>query len=265
MEKLGKEQDSKFYWDQATQDYVDALAMPYHEHRLKVAFDLIPVDLIKEDKIIYDFGCGDAIMFEPFIKSGAKISGCDIVPDMIAKAKVRLAGIGGDSNSLSLGGVNCLKNVESNSLDALISFNVLAYLSQAEELDFYSEAKRIVKKDGKLIVSHSNKLFDLFSLNRYTVEFFREEFVSNVDDLLCRANQPVDFTTYNIRENPLCYKFKLANFGFEEIGQRFSNLHEKLPGLQTQKNYPDTLNFAEDSIWKLMFKCSTYMSLSRKT
>ena len=54
MEKLGKEQDSKFYWDQATQDYVDALAMPYHEHRLKVAFDLIPVDLIKEDKIIYD-------------------------------------------------------------------------------------------------------------------------------------------------------------------------------------------------------------------
>jgi chemotaxis methyl-accepting protein methylase len=78
-----------------------------------------------------------------------------------------------------VGDVNYLKEIPSASLDGLLSFNVLAYLTDEEELTFYQEASRIVKPGGYLVVTHSNRLFDMFSLNQYTISFFKYHLIGD--------------------------------------------------------------------------------------
>ena len=147
-----------------------------------------------------------------------------------------------------------------------------------------------MKVGGYLLVTHSNELFDMFSLNRYTLEFFQRHLASEpcyhslLKELLSKADCPQEAMSYNVRENPLSYRYKLARYGFDETRQEFINLHAAPPltleralaeesgsptssakwHLLSQKAYPDTLGWAEEERWKLMFVCSTFGSCAIK-
>jgi len=266
------EHDSKDYWARETQEYVDALQNQYHTHRLSVIQTLIPSELYASGNTVFDFGCGDAIHFPDFIKAGAKVSGVDIAPEMIELARERLSGQGMEPSLATVGSVQAMKAIPSGSLDAILSFNVLAYLTDAEEGIFYAEAKRAIRKGGYLAVTHSNELFDLFSLNEYTVAFFERNFLATQDQakqvaaMLPNVDNRPKAVSYNVRENPLAYPQKLARLGFTEIRQSFSNYHPAPPMiLGTKLSYPDTLNVPVSDRWKLMFQCSTYGSCSQYT
>ena len=154
---------------------------------------------------------------------------------MVELGKQRLLELNYDPGILMLGDIESLGSIESNSLDAVLCFNTLAYFTDEEEKKFYQEANRIIKRNGYLAVSHSNELFDLYTLNRYTVEFFKRNLIKDpgtiksIEELLQHPDEPAAYTTYNIRENPLAYKHKLLEFGFTEINQLFSNLYELPP------------------------------------
>lgn len=270
MKKLGKELQSSKYWSHLTKDYVSKLSSEYHKHRIAVTMALLPKALFNKSKKILDFGCGDAVHFPYFLKHGVNIFGYDICPEIVEFGKDRMKAIGQREDIVSIGGVELLKNIPKNSLDAVLSFNVLAYLTSKEEKEFYKQTARILKPGGYLAVSHSNELFDMFSLNKYTVDFFNTHLVrggahkSKIKTLLTKRNEPRKITAYNVRENPLSYKFKLKQYGLKEIRQEFSNLHIAPPTLLSGKKYPDTLHYKDFEKWKLMFTCSTYMSLSIK-
>jgi len=269
MEKYGKDIDSKDKWNEMAEGYSNQLVNEYHDHRLAVINSLIPDDIYHAGKSIFDFGCGDALHFEQFARKGCRITGCDVSIEMIALAKQRLSKMSLSPDVVSIGGVRELADLESNSLDGILSFNVLAYLTDEEEDLFYKQAFRLIRPGGYLIVTHSNELFDMYSMNLYTAEFLSRYLVT--DDRL-RALLPTLFTnsagtekisTYNVRENPLTYRFKLDRHGFIETRQEFINLHSAPPPLLGKdKSYPSTLSWREEDRWKLMFICSTYGSLS---
>ena len=109
----------------------------------------------------------------------------------------------------------------------------------------------------------------MYSLNQYTTEFFASHLVQDRDlrqplrALITNASESESITTYNVRENPLTYRFKLARYGFVEHRQEFLNLHTAPPPLLSKdKSYPDTLSWKEEDKWKLMFICSTFGSQS---
>ena len=282
MQKIGKDIHSKPLWENLSQNYVDVLDNPYHKHRLEVIIDLIPEELFLKGSRIIDFGCGDGVLFPVFLEKGVDIFGIDISENMIELGKKRLSQMNLPTNNLIVAGVNYFKNFESNSLDGILSFNTLAYLTDEEEKVFYTEAQRTIKPNGFLAVSHSNELFDLYTFNRYTVEFFKKNLIEGaaeiekIKELLTHSEEPTTYATYNVRENPLAYKTKLQEYGFAEIKQHFSNMHSVPPLLSNlnnadttfkhiyEKEYPSTLNVAVKDRWKLMLKCSTYMSLSQK-
>lgn len=266
MEKLGQNLDSKQYWADEANQYSDALENNYHKHRLDVIRSLIPAELFKPNQQIFDFGCGDAVLFPWFLEIRCHIEGIDISPEMIEIGQQRLTNWGFDGTLIQVSDVNYLKKIPSASLDGLLSFNVLAYLTDEEELTFYQEASRIVRSGGYLIVTHSNNLFDLFSLNYHTIDFFKENFISDTSHYselssLIRG-EGSSKAAYNVRENPLSYHHKLNKFNFKELKQEFINLHILPPPLLQNKNYPSTLNFPEEHRWKLMFMCSTFGSCS---
>lgn len=123
---------------------------------------------------------------------------------------------------------------------------------------------------GSLIVTHSNLLFDMYSLNQYTIEFFANHLFQDevpkgkIQQLINDNTEKIDAKSYNVRENPLTYKFKLAKYGFLEKQQEIINLHPVPPSTIRDKIYYDTLNWSEDERWKLMFICSTFGSLSTR-
>ncbi|MBE0533508.1 MAG: class I SAM-dependent methyltransferase [Rhodospirillales bacterium] len=272
MSVLGNDRDSKEYWKEQAGVYGRALTNDYHSHRLRTIQAIIPNELYGVAKKILDFGCGDAVIFEKFLDFKAEIFGIDASEEMIDLGRKRLRSQGYDENLIRLGTVNDLELLESGSLDAIFSFNVIAYLTFQEEEIFYREVKRIIKPGGWLAVTHSNELFDMFSLNRYTVDFFEKYFVGlggggplKIAKLLTSADRPTQRVMYNIRENPLSYRFKLQKWGFEECRQEFINLHPMPPSLiEGERSYLDTLKVRDEDRWKLIFTCSTFGSLSRR-
>src|SRR6266404_7597887 len=128
MDKLGRNLDSKEHWEGIAADYVGALDHRYHQHRLAVIRALIPDELFVPDRHIFDFGCGDAVHFSTFLDAGAHIEGVDISENMIEQARKRLRDGRHDIDLARVGGVDALHAMPAASLDAILSFNVLAYL-----------------------------------------------------------------------------------------------------------------------------------------
>jgi len=193
-----------------------------------------------------------------------------------AQNRVNSAGFSGNCDIIH-GDVTAMKHFDDGSVSAILSFNVLAYLTNSEEEIFYSEATRLISEYGFLSVTHSNVLFDLFTLNSKTCEFFLANFNCDISSLL-NSSQKGPSVTYNIRENPLSYSQKLLKYGFVEQYQAFINFHSAPPLLTNthgggggaqqikgvEKAYPSTLDVSAEDTWKLLFRCSTFGSLSSK-
>jgi len=264
--------DSNYWtncWSDVTfvEEYARKQDGGYHRHRLSVISHLIPRDLLMRGKRVFDFGCGDAVMFPTFLEAGAYIEGTDFSPEMIEQARVRLAGKCDDSASIArVGTVYDLRQITDKSFDAVLCLNVLAYLTDDEEATFYREARRVLKRGGYLIVTHSNELFDMFTLNWHTVKFI-EKYLSNiaVGEMLAHAGSPTA-PLYNIRENPLSYPWKLSRWGFDTLQTEYINWHCAPPYLLGEdKEFSDTLAVPTDERWKLMFTCSQFGVLARKS
>lgn len=262
-------------WRKRTDSYIDAIDNPYHLHRISVLQSMIPEWAFNKTSNIFDFGCREGVFITLFAQREAYVTGCDIEQKMIDAAHKRLKDNGVDDKycKLQVGGVESFQTIPDSSQDGVIAFNVLAYLTKEEEEDeFYSQVKRVVRKDGFLLVSHSNRLFDLFSLNSYTINFLNDflvedEYRSDVKNLLTFHDHPKGDkkSPLPVRENPLNYRFKLSDYGFNEIHQEFINKHEAPPPILGKQHFPETLNQPDEDKWKLLFTCSTFASLAIRT
>ncbi len=257
-------------WHEKTDAYVKAMKNPYHKHRMNVLLDMIP-DL-REGMHILDFGCGEGTFLPFFLNSGVQVTACDKEERMIQETQKRLRSenyILADSR-LQIGGVEILKKIPDASLDGIIALNVLAYFSPEEEDIFYTQAQRIIRPKGFLLVSHSNTLFDFFSLNRYTQNFFEQHllldsnYASQLPSLISRTDLPAGDKAMPlpIRENPLNYSCKLARYQFKEERQEYINRHEAPPPILKERTFPDTLNISPEEKWKLLFTCTQFASLA---
>lgn len=254
MRKVGKEIDAAERWREVGEGYVATIDSAYQRHRLGVIHALLPDPI---GRSVIDFGCGDGVLLEEAARRGATdLIGIDIDDRMIAAARKRIP-----SARFMQGGVELLKLAEN--FDCLIAANVLAYMTDDEEQRFYERAAKVVCPGGALVVTHSNSLFDMFTLNGRTVGFYRENFGVNPSSLLRQPDKP-ERASFNIRENPLTYRHKLAAHGFREDRQEFMNFHPVPPLLSTDdpddmdRPKRDTLDWPAAERWKLMFQCSMF-------
>lgn len=275
QDRIGIDITAKRHWENVTAGYIDTLDGPYHRHRLAMIRQLTG-DSVTPGARCLDFGCGDGIFAELLVVLGAAVVGYDIDEQMIAAAHARMAPHG-DKARFAVGGVEAMAELADNSMDVVFALNVLAYMTPAEDDRFYRECRRALRPGGALVITHSNELFDMYTLNRYTVAFMQRHFAAagdtlDVAPLLANPDKP-DRKTFSIRENPLSYGHKLAGHGFREEQQEFAMLHPRPPLLMADwrpddindRDFPDTLNRPAGERWKLMFQCSIFGSRAVKT
>lgn len=148
----------------------------YHLNRFNAFNSLIP----KRRQVIFDFGCGSAENVIIQSKMGHKVVGIDPVVEMVDLGQENLRTAKLDENSISVGGLADMDNYKKDSFDIVTSLNVLPYLSLSEEDSFFKKAKRLIKKDGLIIVSQTNEIVDIVTFNRYTVEFWKNRIIPNI-------------------------------------------------------------------------------------
>ena len=167
------------YYSMIAQEYQDHITKDpfwrqYHQRRMDKLNLLIATE---RSSRILDFGCGTGENVIKLLGSGHTVSGIDAAPSMVAISKEQLMKNGYDPSLVILGDVKSLKSYESGQFDIVYSLNVLPFLSEEEEEEFYLQAKRITAPSGVIAVSHTNELVDLVTFNRYTVEFWRDRII----------------------------------------------------------------------------------------
>lgn len=105
----------------------------------------------KSGEIILDAGCGAGFISRRLAKQGAKVYGCDRNENMLKQA---IAEEKQNPLGIEYGQADIVKlPYESEKFDKVACIAVLIHDSPQECLDFFKEAKRTLKKDGKLVLS----------------------------------------------------------------------------------------------------------------
>lgn len=117
---------------------------------------------------ILDFGCGQGRLLGTMLNEGFDATGVEKHEGMRAHAQDAT----GSPGRVLAGGVDLLADMPGESFDVVLMMGVLQYLSEKDYSNAIGEVRRILKPDGVFYATFQNSLFDLFTFNKYTVDFF---------------------------------------------------------------------------------------------
>lgn len=130
---------------------------------------ILPKILAEKSKVL-DFACGRAELLSWLKNKNVNIIGIEKSQGMINEA-VSLHGQG-IKTIISKGTVKDLENIRSNSLDIVLAIGIFQYLSNVDYKKALNNFNRILKPGGFLIATFQNLFFDLFTFNRFTLDFY---------------------------------------------------------------------------------------------
>ena len=199
------EDDAKLAKRDGIRSCYTSWSQSYFDTYLGEAADYPPVHVTLIDKllkqaearVILDVGCGPASMMRMLHNVERDLFGFDLTPAMVDEAKIvgRETGIpeenfwvgdATDPNSYASGPVT-----PENGYDALICSGVLPHLDDEETTPLFQHLRNTVKPGGLVIVEARNQLFSLFSLNRYSRDFFLNDLI-RADELKASAEKSGD-------------------------------------------------------------------------
>lgn len=152
--ELGKYYKSKNYishTDGGTKTLTDKLYIVARKFQLKWKLKLIKSHITKQQNTILDYGCGTGEFLKVCEKAGYNIYGIDPNEEAIDLAKKKSNGIFTTNTKLN--------ETDNEKYDMITLWHVLEHVPNLKET--ISELKRILKKDGILIIAVPNyKSFD---------------------------------------------------------------------------------------------------------
>ena len=169
-------------------------------------------------KKIVDAGCGAGMPLIKFKKAGFNISGYDKAKDMVEEAKRNLSKHKLPLNLIQIGNFENPKHIKDNSIDCIIGMGTFYYSKRF--ISTLKNQKNKLKKDGRLIFSLRNKLFNLTTLNNYSIKFYSDLYEINKYNSKTKKKFFKLFDNFSNRQNN-----KLKNIDDEKV---FSNTHNPL-------------------------------------
>jgi len=200
--------------------------------RAVLTFDHLRNELLPSSKIL-DIGCGLGFNTCYLSTLGFDVNGFDASEVGIERSKKLAIFLGLDPEIFVCANHNYLESIESDSVDAVIGMGFIYYLDDKSRDKTYREVFRILKKNGIFDLTLTNVLFDAFSLNNKSLDFWGatiNEFSSakniidqNINELLAehiivprrRVLKKSISNKFEIHaDNPLLYHEVASKYGF---------------------------------------------------
>lgn len=136
----------------------------------------------KNAKRIIEVGVGEGTPLLTMAKAGMEVAGFDISAEMVKKSKTTLSSNGLNPDNIIWGDIqdplSYASLVGNGQYDALLAMGVMPHIrNDAESL---TNMKALVKPGGSVFIEFRNKLFSLFTFNRYTYEFILDDLLAGV-------------------------------------------------------------------------------------
>jgi SAM-dependent methyltransferase len=257
-------------------DYYDNVAKDYHKFYDGDPMDLsqpypanyFRLQLLKKSfadcQRVLDVGCGDGI---PLSELPALLKiGFDVSPKMVAEAQKRVSAFCADLTRPEtykvIGG-----------FDGIICAGVMPHIEDAEAA--LLNMKALLAPGGKVFVEFRNDLFNLFAMNRLTVEFIADDLTEPpyhqqaVAELSARMRMDVPplrpYDTMTARyHNPLEMVGLFERLGFVDVKTLWYHYHPALPYLDDGFEFRKAAMAMEGKpSWKSMFICSAFVIEAR--
>ena len=226
--------------------------------RLKIFLNLLKK--YKPKKII-DAGCGAGIPLIVIKKKGFNITGYDKAINMVEEAKKNLIDNNLSPNLVYPDDFENPKVIKNKSVDCILGMGAFFYARNFKKT-LKNQTKKL-KKNGRMIFSLRNRLFDVATLNYYTTIFLNEiyetkklkkNWKSKYEKLFKGFAKKKDYKIKNIDDegvyslvhNPLTISDELSKIGLKCEGLYFYHFHALPPVFE---NF-DQLYFRKLS-WKM--------------
>jgi len=169
-------------------------------------------------KSIIDAGCGAGMPLIQIKKMGFNIVGYDKAKNMVKEAKANLIKYKLPKNLIDIGNFENPKHIKDNSIDCILGMGTFYYSKKF--IKTLKNQRKKLKKNGRLIFSLRNQLFDIATLNNYSIKFFLNLYEINKFKNTLKKKYLKLFQGYSNRK-----KFKLKNIDDNQV---YSKTHNPL-------------------------------------
>lgn len=142
---------------------------PSNAFRMEIARKLVK-NIAPRPAAILDAGCGDARVLAELEREGFPCTGFDNNDLMLELGSKILVSYGLPKDKIRKADIYNIPFAD-NSFDLIICLGVLSNLPKHDQI--FLEFSRVLKPHGRIVVSFTNQLFDLITLNKYTIDFYR--------------------------------------------------------------------------------------------
>tara|TARA_B110000977_G_scaffold47332_1_gene64300 strand:- start:10057 stop:10899 length:843 start_codon:yes stop_codon:yes gene_type:complete len=238
---------------------------------------------IYKPKKIIDAGCGTGMPLIKIKKMGFNITGYDKSDNMIKEAKKNLKIFRFPENIICAGDFENPKHIKNNSVDCILGMGTF-YYSKKFNYTLRNQVKKL-KKNGRLIFSLRNSLFDSSTFNDYSVNFFSklyniDKFNSSIKKNFLNIFKSFnknknfkknidDYKVYSLSHNPLTIEKQVLNkLGLKLNGIYFYHYHVLPPIFENFDNFEfkkKSYRIEKPEDWKGYFLASAFVVDCQKT
>ncbi len=238
------------------------------------------VKLLKKHKPkkIIDAGCGAGMPLIDIKKRGFNIIGYDKAKNMVLEAKENLKNNKMSPDLVFYDDFENPKKVKNNSADCIVGMGAFYYAKNVNKT--LLNQKKKLKKNGRLIFSLRNRLFDIATLNNYSKKFLDElyevkslkkDWKNRYKNLTKNFSDRKKFKFKNIDEagvynhiphNPLTITDEMAKLGLAVEGIYFYHFHALPPVFENyDKKYFRKLSWKMENPldWRGFFIASAFV------
>jgi SAM-dependent methyltransferase len=218
-------------------------------HYPPVHQDIIRKELQRSgSKNLLDAGCGPASILRDLTELEMDLFGFDLTSEMVQECKKVMSKLGYDPDQFWEGSVTqyedfCGPTSAPAEFDASICIGVLPHIPPDQDDRVFSNLRKSVKKGGLVMIEARNELFSLFTLNRYSFDFFRDrlcegEIPEHLQDELKKSfkmdlpkvrkgkkDEPGYDEVLSRTHNPFEVKMKFEQAGFKNVQTLFYHFH----------------------------------------
>jgi len=246
----------------------------------------IVVDRLVEAEVdtVLDVGCGDGSVMLSLLEEGLDVVGFDFAENMVSEAKGKLEANDFDPDRVSHGDIR-EELPRDEDFDAVIALGVFPHLPNTEgNLEGIRET---LADGGVTLIEFRNDLFDVFTLNKYSYEFYANELLAEVDlpteaataldqrlrdafnvtpaETEAQGDQDDELSYDDIYapfSNPFIVEEQFESLGYTDLDMHFYHYHGMLPEFEAE--YPEafheaSLEFEDPNDWRGYLMASAFV------